>query len=247
MRVHAAEAAHQFARRLHREAARDGIRMDVPDAFERVRQRVEAARERRLHRQADHQARIDDHGFRIEVGPRQRQLARVVRIPDGRPVRHFAAGAGRGRDRDDRQRGPCRAVAIGTDIARQDAQHAIEVTVLGGQHFRRIDHRAAAERNQHVRLAGQHGELIACAPQHQHRRVRLDAIDSCERRPELGFETVGEPRECRIGIRDDRVAAAGERVARTGQRVDAEADPHGIVETPAAHVAAPAGTAPSSA
>ncbi len=240
VRIHAPEAVHQFACRLHGKAARDGVRMDVPDAFERVRQRVETAGERRLHRQADHQARIDDHRFRKEIGPRQRQLARVVRIPDGRPPRHFAAGAGRGRDRDDRQRRPHRCVARRARGAGQDAQHAIEIAVFGGEHFRRIDHRAAAERDQHVRFGGQRGEPLARASQHRHRRVRLDAVDPRERRPELRFDTVGQPREHGIGIRDDRIAASAERIAQIRERVDAEADPHGIVEVPVAHAAAPA-------
>jgi hypothetical protein len=121
--------------------ARDRIGVHVPDAFQRMAQRIEAGAHRDGAGQAHGQQRIDQRDRWIERLARQRIFLQRPGVPDGRPGGDLAAGARRGGDGDDRRAAELAAVGAVHEVA----AHGLEVAVGGRQHLGGVHHRAAPQ------------------------------------------------------------------------------------------------------
>ena len=166
----------------------DRIGIDVPKALQRMRQGIQAGADGQFLRRAQHQFRIDEGMLGIEPGQVQGVLLLGVGVPDRGPAGDFAAGPRRGRHRDYGNAGKLFLSLPGL----QEFPHRREVTAGCRQHLCRVDHRPAADGDDHMDRAFRFPEKPATFAEHVKVRVLGDVVDDGAGRPCRCLDPVGE-------------------------------------------------------
>eukprot|EP01136_Pigoraptor_vietnamica_P026131 Opistho-1_new@80849 len=166
------------------------VGVDVPDRFQRMRQRIQAALQRDRGRQREHQLGVD-HG---DTGPGLRQVQRILllplTVPDRGPGRDLAAGAGGGGHGDqglDHMRVECSPGGQQVDQFLETAAGRADHQRLGG-----VDRAAATDGHDHLHVRVVAPEVFISLGQFGHVRVGQHAVDHAG---QLRAEHTLEPRQ----------------------------------------------------
>ena len=161
-----------------RKFSRHRIDVAVPDTFKRMRQGVEAGRDRQTLRHRERQLRIDDRCLRIEFGSRERVLPTVLGIPQRRPHRDLAAGSRGGRHGDDGQ-----PAQVATSLFRLEiASNPGEVAVCRGESLGRVNDRPSPNGDDDLCGLARPGPLLTRFRHGREIRVWLHVVDHQLRR-----------------------------------------------------------------
>ena len=182
------------------------------------------------------QKRIDQRHLGVERLAGERVFLHPLGVPDGRPAGDLAAGAGRGRDRDDRRAAECVAVLAGLE----EVLYAGEVAIGGGQHLGGVHDRAAAQ--SHDRLDRPRGSGVEAAGLRETDEVRVgpDIAHGSRRRSRHRLDAARQIGEhaAAVGvvIGDQAIGAAAQHLAHGLEHAGAEPDIDRIAIAPHARV-----------
>src|ERR1700722_12233640 len=202
--------------------------VDVPQAFQRVGQRIKPGADRQRTRFSEHEPWVDDGVGRIKILPCERILLLIRFVPDRGPAGYFAAGPGGGGNSDDRGRRK-RFLAF---LAFQVSNDFVEVAARGREPLGRVDNGPAADSDDDVRLYLQFREAAGLVGQQSIVGIGGDVPYEQSGGAWALFQSARKLVEDRLAIGHQSISTISDQFRELGETIDAKFNLDRISEFP---------------